>query len=133
MFWNIGTKAAVVGAAAVFVLLGVASKASALVLEVDVYNYATGPDGISAEIDITCDGSGCWLAYTNVSTASLTGDPPPEAAGSAINQIYFEEGFGESHRREKVGSAISTLPPTTAGVGAAAVPAVFMLRRRCFR
>lgn len=61
--------------------------ANAAMLPLTVYNDNGTPTDFTAEVDISCDGGGCDLTFTN------TSDPSGIAGDSAIHQIYFEEGF----------------------------------------
>lgn len=71
------------------VMIVFAPAANALTVPLQVYNDNGTPTDFSAEIDVSCNGGGCDLTFTN------TSDPTGVAQDSAIHQIYLEEGFGD--------------------------------------
>lgn len=64
-----------------------ASAANAAILPLTVYNDNGTPTDFAAEVEMTCYVGGCDMTFTNTSdTSGVAGD-------SAIDKIYFEDGF----------------------------------------
>lgn len=75
-------------AAVVFGLIAAPRDAEAFTVQIDIYNDNGVATDFSAEVEVTCDGSGCYFTFTNTSPV------PSNADESAIDQVLFQSGFG---------------------------------------